>query len=70
MTSLGRLCLKQASFEIFGCKYVQSNPAIRSPDGNEKKFEIAGLRNNRGRVKGKGKSKGIRSSFEIAGTSN
>ena len=28
MTSLGRLCLKQASFEIFGCKYVQSNPAI------------------------------------------
>ena len=32
--------------------------------------EIAGLRNNRGSVKEKGKSKGIRSSFEIAGTSN
>ena len=45
-------------------------PLFRSPKGNEKKFEIAGLRNNRGSVKGKGKSKGIRSSFEIAGTSN
>ena len=43
---------------------------FRSPKGNEKKFEIAGLRNNRGSVKGKDKSKGIRSSFEIAGTSN
>ena len=40
------------------------------PREMEKKFEIAGLRNNRGSVKGKGKSKGIRSSFEIAGTSN
>ena len=51
---------------------VQSNFALlfRSPKGIEKKFEIAGLRNNRGSVKGKGKSKGIRSSFEIAGTSN
>ena len=45
---------------------LQSNPLFRSPKGNEKKFEIAGLRNNRGSVKGKGKSKGIRSSFEIA----
>ena len=45
-------------------------PLFRSPKGNGKKFEIAGLRNNRGSVKGKGKSKGIRSSFEIAGTSN
>ena len=40
------------------------------PREMEKKFEIAGFRNNRGSVKGKGKSKGIRSSFEIAGTSN
>ena len=45
-------------------------PLFRSPKGNGKKFEIAGFRNNRGSVKGKGKSKGIRSSFEIAGTSN
>ena len=40
------------------------------PREMEKKFEIAGFRNNQGSVKGKGKSKGIRSSFEIAGTSN
>ena len=40
------------------------------PREMEKKFEIAGLRNNWGSVKGKGKSKGLRSSFEIAGTSN
>ena len=40
------------------------------PREMKKKFEIAGLRNNRGSVKRKGKSKGIRSSFEIAGTSN
>ena len=45
-------------------------PLFRRPKGNEKKFEIAGLRNNRGSVKEKGKSKGNRSSFEIAGTSN
>jgi len=45
-------------------------PLFRSPKGNGKKFEIAGFRNNPGSVKGKGKSKGIRSSFEIAGTSN
>ena len=45
-------------------------PLFRSPKGNEKKIEMAGFRNNRGSVKGKGKSKGIRSSFEIAGTSN
>ena len=45
-------------------------PLFRSPKGNGKKFEIAGLRNNRESVKEKGKSKGIRSSFEIAGTSN
>ena len=50
-------------------KYSRT-PLFRSPKGNEKKFEIAGLRNNRGSVKGKGKSEGIRSSFEIAGTSN
>ena len=43
---------------------------FRSPKENGKKLEIAGLWNNRGSVKGKGKSKGIRSSFEIAGTSN
>ena len=46
--------------------YYSWTPLFRSPKGNEKKFEIAGLRNNRGSVKGKGKSKGIRSSFEIA----
>ena len=40
------------------------------PREMKKKFEIAGLRNNRGSVKGKGKSEGIRSSFEIAETSN
>ena len=40
------------------------------PREMKKMFEIAGLRNNRGSVKGKGKSKGIRSSFEIVGTSN
>ena len=45
-------------------------PLFRSPRGNGKKFEIAGFRNNRGSIKDKGKSKGIRSSFEIAGTSN
>ena len=45
-------------------------PLFRSPKGNGKKFEIAGLRNNRESVKEKGKSKGIRPSFEIAGTSN
>ena len=50
-------------------KYSRT-PLFRSPKGNGKKFEIAGLRNNRGSVKGKGKSKGIRSSLEIAGTSN
>ena len=50
---------------------IQSNPAISKSQGKwKKKFEIAGLRNNRGSVKAKGKSKGIRSSFEIAGTSN
>ena len=43
---------------------------FKVPREMKKKFEIAGLRNNRGSVKGKGKSKGIRSSFEIAGTSN
>ena len=43
---------------------------FKVPREMEKKFEIAGLRNNRGSVKGKGKSKGIRSSFEIEGTSN
>ena len=62
-----------------GRKRLQTNPSIlkysptplfRSPKGNGKRFEIAGFRNNRGSVKGKGKSKGIRSSFEIAGTSN
>ena len=37
-------------------KYSQT-PLFRSPKGNGKKFEIAGLRNNRGSVKGKGKSK-------------
>ena len=51
------------------CLYSRT-PLFRSPKGNGKKFEIAGFRNNRGSVKGKGKSKGIRSSFEIAGTSN
>ena len=50
-------------------KYSRT-PLFRSRKGNGKKFEIAGFRNNRGSVKGKGKSKGIRSSFEIAGTSN
>ena len=55
---------------------VQSNPAISKSQGKWTKsskwqgFEIVGLRNNRGNVKGKGKSEGIRSSFEIAGTSN
>ena len=50
-------------------KYSRT-PLFRSPKGNGKKFEIAGFRNNRGSVKGKGKSRGIRSSFEIAETSN
>ena len=50
-------------------KYSRT-PLFRSRKGNGKKFEIAGFRNNWGSVKGKGKSKGIRSSFEIAGTSN
>ena len=40
------------------------------PREMEKKFEIAGLQNNQGSVKGEGKSKGLRSCFEIAGTSN
>ena len=53
------------------CRLLYSRTLLfRSPKGNGKKFEIAGLRNNRGSVKGKGKSKGIRSSFEIAETSN
>lgn len=43
---------------------------FRSSKENGKKFEIAGFRNNRGSVKGKSKSKEIRSSFEIVGTSN
>ena len=51
-------------------KFYSRNLLFRSPKGNGKKFEIAGFRNNRGSVKGKGKSKEIRSSFEIAGTSN
>ena len=54
----------------FSNKMYSRTPLFRSPKGNGKKFEIAGFRNNRGSVKGKGKSKGIRSSFEIAGTSN
>ena len=45
-------------------------PYFEVPREMEKKVEIAGFRNKRGSVKGKGKSKGIRSSFEIAGTSN
>ena len=50
------------------CKAVTVEPRyFEVPREMEKKFEIAGLRNNRGSVKGKGKSKGIRSSFEIAG---
>ena len=62
-----------------GRKRLQTNPSIlkysrtplfRSPKGNGKRFEIAGFRNNRGSEKGKGKSKGLRSSFEITGTSN
>ena len=40
------------------------------PREMEKKFKIAGFRNNRGSVKGKGESKGIQSPFEIMGTSN
>ena len=53
------------------CSAIYSRtPLFRSPKGNGKKFEIAGLRNKRGSVKGKGKSKGIRSSIEIVGTSN
>ena len=45
-------------------------PYFEVPREMEKKFEIAGFQNNRGSIKGKGKSKGIGSSFEIAGTSN
>ena len=37
-------------------------PLFRSPREMKKKIEMAGFRNNRGSVKGKGKSKGIRSS--------
>ena len=62
-------CLMFASSIKREIRYSRT-PLFRSPKGNGKKFEIAGLRNNRGSVKGKGKSKGIRSSFEIAGTSN
>ena len=51
-------------------KELSRTRLFRSPKGIGKKFEIAGFRNNRGSVKGKGKSKGIRPSFEIAGTSN
>ena len=40
------------------------------PREMEKKFKIAGFRNNWGSVKGKGESKGIQSPFEIMGTSN
>ena len=50
--------------------YYSRTPLFRSPKGNGKKFEIAGFRNNRESVKGKGESKGIRSPFEITGTSN
>ena len=52
------------------CSHIIKKHIFRSPKGNGKKIEIAGLRDNRGSVKGKSKSKGIRSSFEIAGTSN
>ena len=45
-------------------------PLFRSPRGNRKKFEIAGFQKHWGSVKDKGKSKGIRSSFEIVGTLN
>ena len=51
-------------------KAYSRTPLFRSPKGNGKKFEIAGFGNNRGSVKGRGKSKGIRSSFEIEGTSH
>ena len=61
--------LKDQTANLYLVHYSRT-PLFRSPKGNGKKFEIAGLRNNRGSVKGKGKSKGIRSSFEIAGTSN
>ena len=43
-------------------KYSRTS-LFRSPMRNGKKFEIAGFRNNRGSVKGKGKSKGIRRIF-------
>ena len=43
---------------------------FKDPREMEKKFEIAGLQNNQGSVKGEGKSKGLRSCFEIVGTSN
>ena len=36
--------------KFFGTK-IQSNPAISKSQGNGKKFEIAGFRNNRGSVK-------------------
>ena len=50
--------------------YSRTLLSFEVPREMEKKFEIAGFRNNRVSVKGKGKSKGIRSSFKIAGTSN
>ena len=58
---------------ILNCNFIANTVEPRYfevPGEMKKKSEIAGLRNNRGSVKGKGKSKGIRSSFEIAGTSN
>ena len=66
------ICIRKncLNAEVHATRKYSRTPLFRSPKGNGKKFEIAGLRNNRGSVKGKGKSKSIRSSFEIEGTSN
>ena len=70
MTNDIRILIGFSGIACFCLEKYNRTPLFRSPKGNGKKFEIAGFRNNRGSVKGKGKSKGIRSSFEIAGTSN
>ena len=63
------LFIVRSIYQVYD-KYTVEPGYFEVPREMEKKFEIEGLRNNRGSVKGKGKSKGLRSSFEIAGTSN
>ena len=55
---------------IYTLRHTVEPRYFEVPREMEKKFEIAEFGNNRGSVKGRGKSKGIRSSFEIVGTSH